>query len=261
MNPLLRCFFLIAILFSLILGTICSKAYTYNDVNNVNKVIAIRETPTIAIGGTGVLRMEINNPFESEMRNISLFVEPYVLICNTGMVVIDNITNGPVIQNNTHNFNIVRIDALPEKDNITINWTISTASKTAAGDFFSKGIYLVRIKISFDIEEVTVAYCSRGFFLDSDWNEIVKRSNSSFPIINLEYLKSLGYDGIIPETSFIVYEEFPVWPLLIVSAIAIASTILGFNYYIKENPEIVPKIYLIAKKIHKKIGKIRFHRK
>ena len=241
------------ITFSLMISISSADASSaYDDPYYVNKVITVLESPVIFVGQKGILRMSLQNPFEVDMQNISLLVEPYMVIYKNDVLLIDQITNPPIIMNDTSN--TLNIERLCIGTNITIDWIISTTPNTPCGDFFNPAVYLARLLISFEIDKNEVKYCSRGFFSDDEWNNISNPSNSSQEI-DLEYLKSLGYDGIIPETSFTIKGGLPIWPIVLISIIAIISTALGIYYHIEERPGVAPRLFVISRIICKKMRK------
>jgi hypothetical protein len=60
--------------------------------------------------------------------------------------------------------------------------------------------------------------------------------------VDENYLRFLGYDGILPETSFVIIEPIPIWPLVAFASVAIISFLIGIYYHLESRPEEAPRI-------------------
>jgi len=222
----------------------------WNDPTDVNKLVTEVNSPFFQPGESATISFVFTNPFEHDIVNATLVAEPYLLIEGDGRGYWQGVVDPPVLSNSTSESNRITIDQLPAGQNLTAAWTISSKSSTTHGGVFSQSVYYVRLSIRFSIAGDNASYTSRGFFSDEQWQKLTHPSISdSMGGINGTYLTELGYDGIIPDTSFIIREEIPIWPPALILAIAAVTGIMGIFYHLKRNPSEIPSVLLFLERV------------
>ena len=139
------------------------------------------------------------------------------------------------------------------------------SEKTPHGSYFSQATYFVRISVSFNFEgnSSVVVLKSRGFFTDEQWNTMVSW-DSGESIVNTTYMKSLGVDGLLPDTSFGVKVPIPRWPLAVIITAAVGSCFMGLYFYVLDNPGKHPRLekrfYYLRGKLSELRSKAKYRR-
>ena len=214
----------------------------WGDPGKVNSILTNFETPNISPGESGRLKVVFSNPFDETIMNISIETQIYRLIFENGDSIWEEIEDKPIILNITSQQSRIIIESMGSHESKMVEWTIFTTTMTRHGDIFSQPIYLVRMKITFYSDDRPIRYASRGYFTDDQWARLQDLTENDTGGVDGYYLKSLGYDGILPETSFIVMEPIPIYPLIFFALIALSSFIIGVYYHLEDKPEEAPKI-------------------
>lgn len=224
---------------SLITG--CAGAQ-WSDPADVNALVTKVTAPVFQPGESATISFLFTNPFGYDINSATIVAEPYLLVEGDGKGYWQSVVDPPILKNSTSGSSGITINQLLAGKNLTAAWTISTSTSTTHGDAFSQSVYFVRLSINFSIAGESASYASRGFFSDEQWQKLTHPPiNNSMGGINNTYLAELGYDGIIPDISFIVREEIPLWPPVLILAIAVVSGTIGFYYHLKRNPSEYPR--------------------
>ena len=206
-------------------------AANWSDPVNVNKIVTEFEPSILTPGTFGYLSLRLTNPFSVEISNISILAEPYLFVQQDGSAQWEGLAHLPTMRNASSNSGTINILHLLPNENRTLYWRIDADSSAPHGSWLAQPIYLVRLLIKFDGDNENVSYASRGFFSDDEWTELRTAGDLSVGGVNQTYLLSLGFNGIIPDTSFMVKEEIPLWPVVVIGAVAILSFIYAVHLY------------------------------
>ena len=222
----------------------------WSDPTDVNRLVTEVKAPVFQPGESATISFLFTNPFEYDIVNATLVAEPYLLIESDGKGYWQGVVDPPILSNSTSESNRITIAQLLAGQNLTAAWTISSKPSTTHGGVFSQSVYYVRLSIEFSIAGDNASYASRGFFSDEQWQKLTHPSiNDSMGGINGTYLTELGYDGIVPDTSFIIREGIPIWPPVLILAIAAVTCIIGIFYHLKRNPSENPRVFLFLVRV------------
>ena len=238
----------------------CNAVDDWKNPEIINKIISITKTPSIAPGDTGLLSMNISNHFDEsenvEMRNISIIATPYMLVLPNVVLNWSEVKEPPIVVNKSTGSNEVIIERLTSGESREIEWEVRTTTGISNGGWLSDAVYFVRLTLSFTYynnsnnSQFYVSYASRGAFSNQQWNAIYDPSNhSDTGGIDLVYLKTFGYDGIIPDTSFTIREEIPWWPIILFTFLTMIFFIIGLYIYLLNKPSASPTTLRTLRKI------------
>jgi hypothetical protein len=241
MKTNLTALFILILLFS---GFIAS-AQSIDESRFVNQILDDFHTPVIVPGGNGVFSLSVNNPdpinLTGDMTYVSLNISIYQYATLEESRMVSDIANPP---------QIIEADQAVEYqiENLTISpgnqydliFTISTQTGTPHGSYFSQSTYFVRFWLEFEYEGVNYTMVSRGYFNDEQWHNLTE-TESGPGDVNQTYLRELGFDGIIPDSSFSVKQPIPIWPFYLLIGITAFVGILATCLYILDNPGKYPK--------------------
>lgn len=120
---------------------------------------------------------------------------------------------------------------------------IETSRRTPHGSYFSQSTYFVRFNLTFNFpgNDTQVVLKSRGFFTDEQWETAVSFSAGE-PIVNTTYLKSIGVDGLLPDSSFGIKIPIPRWPLGVLVGGIGGLSFAALYFYVLDNPGRYPKL-------------------
>lgn len=232
----------------------------WSDPIDVNKLVTEVHSPVFQPGESATFSFVFTNPFGYDITNATLVAEPYLLVEGDGKGHWQGVVDPPVLSNSTSKSNNITIDQLSTGQNLTAAWTISSKSSTTHGGVFSQSVYFIRLSIEFSIAGDNTSYVSRGFFSDEQWQRLTHPSiGDSMGGINGTYLTELGYDGIIPDASFIIREEIPIWPPVLILVIAAFAGTVGIFYHLKRDPSAYPKVFLFLMRIQTMLQRIMNH--
>jgi len=225
-------------------------AANWSDPVNVNKILTRFDPPTLTPAAFGYLSLRLSNPFSVEISNVSILAEPYLFVQQDGTAQWEDLTHLPTMRNASTNSGIINISHLLPNENLTLNWRIDTDSSTPRGSWMAQPVYLVRLLIRFDDGRDNVSYASRGFFSDDEWTRLRTIGDPSVGGVNQTYLLSLGFNGIIPETSFTVKDEIPLWPVFMIGVVAAFSFTYAVYLYSKKKPGIADRLVFIISRLN-----------
>ena len=83
--------------------------------------------------------------------------------------------------------------------------------------------------------------------------------------MNTTYLKSLGVDGILPDSSFGIKIPIPRWPLGVIVAGCAGLSFMALYYFTLDNPGKYPRLekrfYYLRGKLRETRGKLEYRRR
>ncbi len=189
------------------------------------------KTPFIKPGDRGSFSLSVENRYEDAMENVSLTVGFYASATTYIYTDISDVDHPPKIEGETeHTFFIGVIESLEFS---YVNFSIRTSSDT------DEGTYFVRFQLDFEYNNTLFTMKSKGYFSDQEWDEATASAIDSDPgRINIELL---GVDGIIPDSSFRVAHEIPLWPLYVcLIPLIVILLVFAFLFYCQEEYNMFP---------------------
>lgn len=189
-------------------------------------------SPTMEPGESKTFTMSITNRYNKNMENVTLTLGVYASATFFEYTPINKIEKPPSLagQGKEVLFNFPKIIR-----NATIysNFTIKSNHDT------TQGTYFMRFQLEFEYNQTQYLMRSRGYFTDEQWDGATSSANDTSPgRINIQYL---GVDGILPDSSFKVLSEIPIWPLYIcIIPLIVLLTILAVMFYAQEEHDMFP---------------------
>lgn len=160
-------------------------------------------------GETGEVSISIENRYSFDMENISLTISIYKFVTSNYTEEIDDIPNAPTLTSSPGgDMNSVLDDQsiqfhwiiLKNNASLPVNFKILTSTKTPEGTYF------IRMNLIFEYRSEIYIMKSRGHFTQEEWDHAELTASPTDPgEINLT---ALGVDGIIPDTSFQVDDNY-----------------------------------------------------
>jgi len=246
----------------LLLLPVATAAEDVRDTDRVNEILEVIETPQLAPGESGNLRLLVTNPYANPMRNTTLTAEIFMYVTISERQPVDANWSAafPQIANSSAPSRrelTMSIGTFP-RGNLTTNFTIETSAEMPHGSVFSQATYFVRFRLTFDYdngtEEAPYTMASQGYFPDGLWRQATNGTCTSGMCYGYVDLGLLGVDGILPDSSFGVKEPIPMWPFYALIGFMGIFLVLAFVFWVEENPASFPRIgrgWAIAK------GKLR----
>ncbi len=206
------------------------------DAGNVNKMIRDIRTPIITPGENGALEFQLFNPMmgNSTMGNITLIVSIYLYKTTEQAISTADIQNAPKFVESGSTNAMIQLDTLKANTSEIISLDISTIDDTPHGGYFYQSSYFVSFLLEFNMNNDSYVMASRGHFSDEEWFILINNEADDSGV-NITYMNSLGYDGIIPDTSFSVMKYIPHWPYYLLIAIAAFIGAAALSLYIIES--------------------------
>ena len=96
-----------------------------------------------------------------------------------------------------------------------------------------------RLQLNFDYNNSAYIMKSRGYFTDEEWENATSQADEDDPgKVDIEVL---GVDGIIPDSSFKVWEPIPLWPLYVcIIPLIVMLGIFAVLFYAQEEYNMFP---------------------
>ncbi len=217
--------------------------------------------PTIYPGNAGNLNFLLYNPYSRNMDNITLTAEIYAYATlQEYRSVSEKFSAHPVfVQGSGLEYNVHISAPLYPHHQVPFNLTARTYDNTP------EGVYYVRFSLEFDYSNSTnnterhFVMKSMSFFSKEQWEYATRNPNATdMPYyrhgINVTYL---GVDAIIPFTSFSVRRGVSLWPLFVLSGLAVTFAVLAYMYYMNDNYGKYPRLAEKTKQIAGKYEKFR----
>ncbi len=191
----------------------------------------------ISPGNDRRFSVEMRNPYQAEMENITFTVEVYRFSDLDRTVNISELRDKPVLtsqedeKENDKNRAVRNLEELEPNQTEGLRYSIKTSEETP------RGTYSLRFKIVFDYGSGNrTVMKSRGYFSDSEFEDSLERSGPGdeeyfVGNVNITYL---GVDGILPETTFMVREQTPRWPQYLLGFFTVLFGGLAVIFYLHE---------------------------
>ncbi|MCJ2554753.1 MAG: hypothetical protein LN410_00905 [Candidatus Thermoplasmatota archaeon] len=225
----------------LISGT--ALAQPISEPAHTNLILTIQASPQLAPGERGDLRLELHNPYDWAMENVSLFGEIYAFLHRAEHTEIAGLPNPPSLGADGSSSTRVEFGSLPEADRRPATIPVGTSAQTPGGTVFTQGAYLLRFRLDFDyLGGLHAVMVSPGFYTAEEWT-FATREPSPQEQVDYRYVgwanySSLGLvlglpsiDGILPDSGFGVKEPLPLWPFQLL-AVGAGFAIAGSGYYV-----------------------------
>jgi len=212
-----------------------------------NKVLSGFVTPTVAPGEGLDFSFNLTNPYKNEsvdvMTDINLTVGIYMYATQEESVLVDDSFSHPPLIDDEVTQKEIPISQLAPSNTTRIDLHIETSKKTPHGSYFSQSTYFLRFNLTFHfpMNNTYVVLKSRGWFTDEQWDRVASLEGND-SIVNRTYLKSLGVDGLIPDSSFGVKTPIPKWPLALIVAGAVGLSCMALCNYALDNPGRYPRL-------------------
>ncbi len=222
-----------------------------------NNILADFVTPVVRPGDTVYFSFNVSNPYgwNETMSNVTLAAGVYRYATQEKTVnVTESFENPPLIHGASTTW-YEYIGSLGVNESIRVELDIETSRDTPHGSYFSQSTYFVRFNMTFNLEgnSTKVVLSSRGWFTDEQWDEMVSfEGNES--ILNRTYMKSLGVDGLLPDSAFGIKIPIPRWPLWTIVGVAAFLCFMAAYYYVLDNPGKYPRL---EKRFYYLRGKLR----
>ena len=197
-----------------------------------NRLLDVVSTPQLAPGGRGTLELAVSNPFNTTLDNLTLVLSVYAFSTGGGEVQLSSIpvSERPAIGGSGTSTQLLVPIMLPQTS-VYFNITVSTTASTRHGDFFNPGTYFVSTYASFTASGQQIKMGSRGVFTAAEWSSILVQSSGG-NYLNYTYLNgTLGYQGILPDTSFTVSTPSPVYLLWVAAGLSAFFAAAAFFVY------------------------------
>jgi hypothetical protein len=163
-------------------------------------------SPNIKPGDSANFGFSVKNKYEDRMENVTITVGLYASATYYEYIEIKDIEKPPSLDGDGPETSLF-FSEFAFNETTFVNVTVKTKSDTVQGTYF------VRLQIEFDYNGSSYLMRSRGYYTDDEWEDATASANESSPgRINIEML---GIDGIIPDSSFKVWESIPLWPLYV----------------------------------------------
>lgn len=235
-----------------------------------NGILTDFVTPTVNPGETVDFSMNLTNTYGEDptaiMTDIRLTVGIYMYSTSEESRVVDDEFKNPPLLFGVSIEEQIPVDRLDVDDTLRIIIPIYTEPNTPHGSPFLPSTYFMRFRLEFQFEgnTTTVVLQSRGFFTDEQWDEMVSFEGED-PIVNRTYMKSIGVDGLIPDSSFGLKVPIPRWPLGIIIFGCIFASVMALYYYVVGNPGRLPwlekRFYYLRGKLGESWSKLKDRRR
>ena len=218
----------------------------YGAPGYANNILSGFVTPIVAPGGTVGFTFNATYPYNERnqsMSDINLTVGVYMYATQETTAQVDGLfPNPPLLNGTATELTIPKARLIPGED-WKISLPIETSKKTPHGSYFSQSTYFVRFNMTYTIgpNDTQVVLKSRGCFSPEEWDRIVSFAGNE-SIVNRTYLKSLGVDGLLPDSSFGIKIPLPKWPLAAIIAGAVGASSMATYYYVLDNPGKHPRL-------------------
>lgn len=231
------------VLLALVLLAGTSLGQPISDPAKTNVILSIQSTPQLAPGQRGEIQLQLHNPYNWTMENVSLFSEVYGFVHRAEFFEIAGMSNAPTLGTDGTPSTLVEVPALPADGRMNATLLVGTSRNTPSGTIFTQGTYLLRFLMEFDYEGgLQAVMVSPGFYTAEEWayatRDATPTERATYRYVGFANYSFLGrvlgrpsIDGILPDSGFGVKEPLPLWPfqlLAVGSGIAIALS----GYYV-----------------------------
>jgi hypothetical protein len=234
-----------------------------------NSILGGFVTPTVAPGQTVEFSFNVTNPYGNRtevMANVTLVVGIYMYSTQEKAEHVDSAFPHPPLMDGLAPQKQIDIGILQANQTTRVEIPIETSKKTPHGSYFSQSTYFVRFNLTFNFvgNDTPVVLKSRGWFTEEQWNHILSLEGNE-TIVNRTYMKSLGVDGLLPDSSFGIKIPIPRWPLGVIVAGAAFLSFMALYYFVLDNPGRYPRLekrfYYLRGKLNELRSKLEHRRR
>ena len=223
-----------------------------------NNILGDFTTPTVRPGQLVEFSFNVTNPYGDPigiMTGINLTVGVYKYATQHETRVVDSGFSNPPMIDGASTFQNMSLGELQVDQTVRVDLDIRTTSRTPHGSVFDQSTYFVRFKMEYRFigNSTPIIMQSRGFFTDEQWDQMVSFETGT-PLVNRTYMKSLGVDGLIPDSSFGIKEEIPLWPLGLLIFGVCGVSFAALYSFVMDNPGRFPGL---EKRFYYLRGKLR----
>ena len=198
-----------------------------------NGLIRSVSSPELQPGQGGTLSVQVANPFNGTMSNIRFTLSIYAFADGSTNRAAASIPPSrlPYFTGSGSAAETMSIASIPAGGMSSIGYPLQTNYTTPHGTFFNRATYMVSMSILFSVGHTPYRMASKGYFSSSQWQKIYVLNGTSASL-NYTYLNStLGFAGILPDTSFGVNTPAP-WSIFFGSGAlaAVCAAAAFFSY-------------------------------
>ncbi|MCU0851871.1 MAG: hypothetical protein MUC90_01240 [Thermoplasmata archaeon] len=233
-----------------------------------NSILGGFRTPVIEPGDDFEFSFNVTNSygFNNNMTDVRLTIGVYRYATEERIRnVTEDFKKPPLIEGVSPEMSY-ELGAITFGETVRVNLTIETKKDTPHGSYFSQSTYFVRFNMTFTFEDddSLVVLKSRGCFTDQEWDNITSFEPGE-EIVNRTYMKSLGVDGLLPDSSFGIKVPIPTWPLGVIVAGCAGLSLMALYYFTMDNPGKYPglekRFYYLRGKLQESWGKLKDRRR
>lgn len=223
-----------------------------------NNILSEFVTPVVAPGKTADFSFNFTNPYKDPSATAIDFTLVVGIYQYSTREMTENVTSifpHPPLIDGESTERLIFLPGLGSNSTTRLNLPIETFKKTPHGSYLSQSTYFVRFNLTFSFpgNETKVVLWSKGYFTDEQWNTAVSFSSGQ-PIVNTTYLKSIGVDGLLPDSSFGIKIPIPKWPLTVLAGAIVLLSCTALCFFVLDNPGRYPKL---EKRLYYLRGKLR----
>jgi len=223
-----------------------------------NNILGGFITPTVRPGQLVEFSFNVTNPYGDPgaiMVDTVLTAGIYEYSTQHETKAVDSEFSRPPLINGSATAEEIPLGELQEDQTVRVELDIETSSRTPHGSVFDQSTYFVRFKLEFRFigNSTVVVMQSKGFFTDEQWSQMVSFETGT-PLVNRTYMKSLGVDGLIPDSSFGIKQKIPLWPLGLLIFGICGVSFLALYSFVMDNPGRFPAL---EKRFYYLRGKLR----
>ncbi len=201
-----------------------------------NQLIDEIDTPSIEPGSDSELTITLKNPYPDDMnmKNTTFYISIYWLSYLETDKNISEVEEPPV-------FDIEEIGVIEEIGNLSSGETIDLEYIIRTSEDTEEGVYSIKFRLDFSIDNENQTMKSRGYFSDEDWEE-AKSPEEGINVTELDNLTDFDVSGILPDSTFEVRTPVPRWPQYALGIITAVSGVLAVMFYMQEKYGSFPKL-------------------
>ncbi len=235
------------LLFALLLPVLISGtalAQPVSDPARTNLILTIQASPQLVPGERGDLQLELHNPYDWAMENVSLFGEVYAFLHRAERAEIAGLPNRPSLGTDGSTWTRVEFGSVLAGGRRPATIPVQTSPQTPGGTVFTQGAYLLRFRLDFDYGVgLHAVMVSPGFYTAEEWafatrDDPTVDERATYRYVGFANYSALGLvfglpsiDGILPDSGFGVKEPLPLWPFQLL-AVGAGISIAGSGYYV-----------------------------
>ena len=198
----------------------------YGQQSFANGMIRSVSSPDIQPGQRGTLNVEVQNVFNSSITEVLLTLTVYAFVDGSSYVPVPSSSvpssRLPYFIGTGQPAETLTAKSIGAGALHNFTFPFQTDYNTLHGTFFNEGAYMVSMSLTFLIVSTVYRMASKGYFSPAQWQKIYVQNGSSASL-NYTYLNNtLGFAGILPDTSFGVNTPAP-WSIFFASGVLAAG--------------------------------------